>query len=288
MKKIMFIIIPIVLIATIWIIVFINRDAKDDNILAQNVSPNVDSSNETSEDGEVNSNEELVDYWVNTYEFPKETKPFSISLFDGFITPPIKLTDLENKCDYLIYHDFGKHKIKKFSEIKKTLDAGSKLNVFLYMNDDSFAEISSITIENFSEESKTAQECIENGWWCIRNEFGSNSNAANELLGIDLWESDITVDDEGIYILEEIINKLGKPTKIIPFTSLERKENIGVGTYDIVYQYSDFVLDILVFEQVYFKSNNYGQCTVKSVNYFTPNSWEYALENNNEKGNLLK
>jgi len=292
MKKIILIILPIVLIATIGVFLFVNNNSNEDNTLAQNVVQNVDSNNEAGEE-EVNSNEELVDYWVNTYEFPKETKPFSISLFNGFITPPIKLNDLENKCDYFVYHgktmqDRGEHKVKKISDIKTTLEAGATLDVYLHMNDDSFAGLSKFTIENYSEENKTAQECLENGWWYAWRQYDNNSSAAKDLLGIDFWESGITVDDEGIYILEDIITKLGRPTKINTSKgALDKKDGFSSSNYHIIYEYSDFVFVIDVQEIVDFDDNDYLHCYVHLIMYNTPESWKYEWRNDSKYVDIL-
>ena len=282
MKKIILIILLSAIIITIPIIVLVNKNSNDEDSLKQDDTKEEQISQNEIEEDEVNENK--IDYWVKEYEFPKKTKEFSLNLYDGFVQTPIKLLDFEDKCDYFSYHgstieDMGGHEVKKISEINTVLSSGETVDVYLHSNE-GFAKLANFTIKNFSNQDKTTQECLENGWWNIED-FGHYNSTAAKYLGIEIPNGNLELsnkiydNDEGIYLLEEVVNKLGRPTKILYSKGmLDRSDDIGVGMYSIVYEYSDFVFFISVTEAIYFDSNQYGRCLVNGIWYYTPEYWE--------------
>lgn len=292
MKKSKIIILICLVVAIVATIIFATNTQKDENVLVDNnenvVIDSTNSQDEISEEIE-KTNSEQIKYWIEEYEFPKETNEFNLNLYNLSLETPIKLTDLEEKCDYFEYigstlQDKGTHKVETISEINTTLEDGEELNVYLFMNDETRPTLSSFTIKNLSEdEQKTTQECLANGWWYIHDEYFDA-----ESVGLT-YKGDKYAADAEILLLEELIQKLGKPTKIIPIMGdpAEKDGDFGIINYYIVYEYSDFVFGILVTETLYIDSNQRGMFEIGMISYLTSeikeDRWYYTTE-----GDLLK
>ena len=151
------------------------------------------------------------------------------------------------------------------------------------MNDGTFGKPGNFIIENLSEENKTTQECIENGWWYIHDEYFKP-----ESVGLTYSGDKYAVEAEMI-ILEEIIQKLGRPTKVVPLMGdIEDKEgDFGLANYYIVYEYPDYILGLMINETVYYTSNRRGMFEIAALTYYPQGikeeRWYYT-----EQGNLLK
>lgn len=281
----------IVVIAMIAIIFFATTNNKEKDSLSKNDENYIaDSNNNISEEQE-HRDEEQIKYWVEEYEFPKEKNEFDLNLFNLSLDTPINLIDLEDKCDYFEYtgrtsEGRARRKVEKISDIETTLEAGRELSVYLYMNDGTRPQLTDFIIKNYSDETKTAQECIENGWWYLFEDYLNGCDATD--FGME-FEDRYGVKAE-MLLLEDIVKKLGRPTKIIPYGGSNPEEKNGTFAsvvYNIIYEYSDFVFIIGVQEMLYLDSNKIAGFHIKYFGYFSPVSWENSYINSGE-GNLLK
>lgn len=274
----------IAVIAILATIFFVTNNNKEKDSLSKNDENSIADSNN-------NISEEQIKYWVEEYEFPKEKNEFTLNLFNLSLDTPIKLTDLEDKCDYFEYtgrtlEGRATRKVEKISEIETTLEEGSELSVYLYMNDGTRSQLTDFIIKNYSDETKTAQECIENGWWYLFEDYLNGCDATD--FGME-FEDRYGVKAE-MLLLEDIVKKLGRPTKIIPYGGSNPEEKNGTFAsvvYNIIYEYSDFVFIIGVQEMLYLDSNKIAGFHINYFGYFSPVSWENSYINSGE-GNLLK
>lgn len=271
----------IAILATIFVV---TNNNKEKDSLSKNDEDSIANSNN-------NISEEQIKYWVEEYEFPKEKNEFDLNLFNLSLDTPINLTDLEDKCDYFEYtgrtlEGRATRKVEKISEIETTLEEGSELSVYLYMNDGTRSQLTDFIIKNYSDETKTAQECIENGWWYLFEDYLNGCDATD--FGME-FEDRYGVKAE-MLLLEDIVKKLGRPTKIIPYGGSNPEEKNGTFAsvvYNIIYEYSDFVFIIGVQEMLYLDSNKIAGFHINYFGYFSPVSWENSYINSGE-GNLLK
>lgn len=278
MASIYVVIAVIAIIVTIFFITNTNNGNKSSSKNDENLITN-SNHNEKQE----HTDEEQIKYWIEEYKFADKINDVSLNLFNGLVSTPINLTDLEDKCDYFNYG--RNNKAEKISDINTTLEDGAELTVYLYKNDNTRPAISTFTIKNCSNETKNAQECIANGWWFIFED--SDYLNADKILGVELDDKYASNADQ--LIIEDIVTKLGRPTRIISVTVNPEEKNSGINyiVYDIVYEYSNFVLSLGIYEFLDLDSNEYGDFDISYIGYFTPESWQNHWRSSQE-GNLLK
>ncbi len=291
-KKVIIGIIAIVLIlaASIGLFVMVSKEDTPNNN-ENNNEENITKQEQEKEEDVTNTN---INYWVTTYEFPEATKEFSLNLYNGFTSAPIKLEDIAKKCDYLNYYapKEGEYKnsnikINKISDIKANIEDGGELKVFLNNDDGSHATIYSFIIHNYSDKTMTAQECINNGWWYI---FEFSDNGIQPMIfGMDMTSNpEYHRNNQGGPLLEEIVNKIGRPTHIYGFYgTTEIKEGINGISYYITYEYLEYVIVTRVHETINTKYNS-SRVHIDAFMYFTPECYEKWLGEQTSLIELLK
>lgn len=211
---------------------------------------NTDTNDQTIGNGEeqsleVSNNESK--FWIDNYEFSDEVKEYSLKIngIEGEITLDkiLQLYDVDERWpideEYMGFNDSV---------------------WFVDDNDNSFA----IETKNFSDETLTIKECVENGWW--------NMGVPVESFEIELSEEEQEVFDEDYYetpLLEKILEKMGRPSAVyVDYSDVNETESRSAF---IEYNYGDFTITIMTLE-----FSEYESLDISSVFYYTS---EYIKEN---------
>ena len=282
--------IVVILVASIGLLVMVGKEDTPNNNENTN-EENITKQEQGKEENVINTS---INYWITTYEFPEATKEFSLNLYNGFTNVPIKLEELAKKCDYLNYYapKEGEYKnsnikVNKISDIKANIEDGGELKVFLNNNDGSSATITSFIIHNYSDKTMTAQECINNGWWYV---FDYNDTGIQPMVfGMDMSNNpNYHRNNQGGPLLEEIVNKIGRPTHIYSFYGApEIKEGVNMISYYITYEYPEYVIVIRVYETINTKYNS-SRLHIDAFHYFTPECYKKWVREQTSLIELLK
>ena len=119
-------------------------------------------------------------------------------------------------------------------------------------------------------------DCMKQGLWVY-----TIDDATAKHFGYEIKEDE---KDEK-YILENVVNELGKPT------SIKRTDEFEIGSskiinYDVIYEYDNFAVVFSVKEDLY-KNAPESEIEIESCSYFSRELWDKEKENY-EADELLK
>ena len=211
-------------------------------------------------------------FWVNSIDWSKQADGSDVLLFNDKMSVPIQIETLDEvfNASYTIYP--GKYTSNSFIDI---LNKGNESNLRKIEDEeiwvDGVANISKIYLYNYDDESILKSECYANNWWAIesrsfKNIFNDDKNYIRYKIGGDI-EADIE-------FMDMIINKLGAPTCIIVgFGKDNIKLNSGPISFNIIYKYDEYVLEIGATEQI-MPEYNAHLIHVYTVKYYPKECWE--------------
>ena len=263
---------------------------------------NIDVKNETSTEKENNDaeNQDATikgNFWVDNYKSWKTQKEeCQLVLFDGKCTTPIDLKTLDSfvkRYDYNVQWDGvnvidTKRNTKTINDIINSEEMiGSATTIWMYYGNlnefTNYGYKDSLKVDinnynfNYSEIDGyiSLKDAINKNWWCIQN---STSDPANSL-GIDIEDNSYDKATNAIPLLNKVIEILGGPKHIYIFDKTSQ-DNYKEVRYWLSYEYDEFVLTIEVDEG---RVGDYYQCGIKSVNYFTKETFEKEIDKKSKK-----
>lgn len=249
----------------------------------------IDKSNNIEQQTQNEEVQNSQQFWATTYNFANETKDFNLNLFDGWIKGKTSLEDFENRGYNFTYYAVKNGELKsteqtvnKISKIVANILPNDTLKVFIQNSNKDYAPISSFIIKNYSDKKITAQEGIKKGWWYVGKE------SQNTLTKADIGLNDINADfneSEQKLIMSKIADSLGKPSYIYVYMDSEDGSNKNL-SYNVIYEYDDYTIDINVFEYINTNSDNY-RMVISYLNYYKKEAWDNMKQIYTGKVDLL-
>lgn len=213
---------------------------------------------------------EKKSFWVETYKFPKTTNGYNLNFF-GF-EGEIKKEELDMK--YQIKSIVENVKTEDYVKDGILLSEGSWKNILSKNNSENII----FRIENKTKEDMKLTECFENDYWKL-----SDLNVVPENIG-----SSLTIEEtNAISLVEELVQKLGKPTYI---SKDYESDSVGYAiNYSIIYEYESHTFVITVQEIVSSPNGSSDVFAIDNITYYTKELWNIIKENDYYcKYNLLK
>lgn len=255
-----------------------------------NEDVDVDPDAPITNENQIDENSKGETFWIHSIDWSKQRDSADLTLFNGMVSLPIKLEDLET-CSTQY----------SFDELQKTLESETKIysettisNYTEYIDgkwiiSDEVPHIGSITIKNYSDAGSTAAECYSNGWWCICNSYN-----IDDALGFDATKSDeYNKEMNERPLLDMALEKLGAPTYIRLNKSYSEylEQNEGGLVYELVFEYNDFTIIIPVLEVIV---SEYDAHTIKcsgledGMVYYTKECWEKEKNETADDYDIIK
>ena len=285
-KKIIIAIITIIIIITgVVIFIFANKKENINNneIYANNKQDQIEQLNTVTEENEETKSEKT--FWINSVQLPEQNLNANFRLYNDKISLPIKLENLDIcSAPYSFWpngtNQTNANTIQEILASKTKINSKSETKVVTQTKflDGSWKDydevpdnIGDILINNYNDNSTTIEECYNNGWWYILNQYD-----LDDIFGIDISNnSEYHKEWYEIPVVEKIIDKIGGPTYIrMNKTSSENlNTNQGIISYDLVYEYNEFTFIIPIMEMITNGNDNLvTKCS--GMIYYTKQSWE--------------
>lgn len=273
------------------------NDEDTDKEKMESVDKDSTKKEEKDEDEHEKETTQENEFWVSDYKkWGEQKETFTLTLFDGKCTAPINLKTLDSlikRYDYNVQWD-GVNVVdtKRYTNTINDIIAsqemiGSATTIWMY-----YGELNEFTNYGYKDSLKvdinnynfdydqtdgyiSLKDAINKNWWCILN---STSDAANSL-GIDIEDATYDEDTNAIPLLKEAVEILGGPKHIYIFDKT-LEDNYKEMRYWLSYEYDEFIVTIEVEEA---RVGDYYQCGIKSVNYFTKETFEKEIEEKSNK-----
>ena len=284
-KKIIIAIITIIIIITgVVIFIFSNKKENTNNneIYGDNKQNQTEQLNTTTEKNDDTKSEKT--FWINSVQLPEQNLNANFKLYNDKISLPINLENLDVcSAPYSFFpNGLNQTNADTIQEILKSTtkiqDGGeTKISTQTKFVDGSWKDydevpdnIGWIYIKNYNETDSTTAECYNNGWWYITSQYN-----LDKVLGVDLTNNEEYMENwDESPLLDMAIDKLGSPTYIrIYGDSEDLKLNDGTIQYELVYEYEEYTITIIVMELI-MSENDSQMLTVGGISYYTKECWE--------------
>lgn len=271
-------IVVILVIGAVTVVLVMNKDNK---------SGEETKTEETNKTNEIISNEITEGttgktFWINSMDWSKKSD--HIELFNDKISLPINLENLDVcSAPYSFFpNGVDQTNADTIQEILKSTtkiqDGGeTRISTQIKVVDGRWKDydevpdnIDDIYIKNYNETDSTTAECYNNGWWYITSQYN-----LDKVLGVDLTNNEEYMENwDESPLLDMAIDKLGSPTYIrIYGDSEDLKLNDGTIQYELVYEYEEYTITIIVMELI-MSENDSQMLTVGGISYYTKECWE--------------
>ena len=271
-------IVVILVIGAVTVVLVMNKDNK---------SGEETKTEETNKTNEIISNEITEGttgktFWINSMDWSKKSD--HIELFNDKISLPINLENLDVcSAPYSFFpNGVDQTNADTIQEILKSTtkiqDGGeTRISTQIKVVDGRWKDydevpdnIDDIYIKNYNETDSTIAECYNNGWWYITSQYN-----LDKVLGVDLTNNEEYMKNwDESPLLDMAIDKLGSPTYIrIYGDSEDLKLNDGTIQYELVYEYEEYTITIIVMELI-MSENDSQMLTVGGISYYTKECWE--------------
>ena len=261
-----------------------------------NINNTNSSVNTTYEENQKNNENKVStsnkNFWIDTYNtWKKQKDECPLVLFNEKCTTPINFKTLNNfinRYDYNVLWDGvnvidTKRNTQDINDIINSEEMiGSSTTIWMYYEDlNTFTNYGyknslKVDIKNYNYNYRdtsgdiSLKDAINQNWWYIKNDYSDPTIS----LGIDIADDSYDDATNAIPLLNEVIEILGGPKHIYVFDKTLQDDHQQI-RYWLSYEYDEFILTVEVKEA---SIGDYYQCGIKSVNYFTKESFVKELD----------